>query len=144
MTTGEGFATASTEQAQGIDQVNSAMGQMDKATQQNAANAEESASASEELSAQAEGLNDIIDQLAALVGGTSRKNNSGENRSHRDQAYASGRASRRSGRLAPSDQAWHQITGSEDRTSHSTTPNRTASHQTIPLDDDPGFDEFDG
>ena len=42
---------------------------MDKVTQQNAANAEESASASEELSAQAESMKEVVNQLVALVGG---------------------------------------------------------------------------
>ena len=42
------IAAASQEQAQGIEQVNTAVAQMDKVTQQNAANAEESASAAEE------------------------------------------------------------------------------------------------
>ena len=43
---------------------------MDKVTQQNAANAEESASASEELSAQAESMNQAVQDLVALVGGS--------------------------------------------------------------------------
>ncbi len=38
------IASASKEQSQGIDQVNTAVSQMDKVTQQTAANAEESAS----------------------------------------------------------------------------------------------------
>jgi methyl-accepting chemotaxis protein len=42
---------------------------MDKVTQQNAANAEESASASEELSAQAESMKEVVSQLMAMVGG---------------------------------------------------------------------------
>jgi hypothetical protein len=42
---------------------------MDKVTQQNAANAEESASASEELSAQAVSMKEIVGQLVAMVGG---------------------------------------------------------------------------
>ncbi|HSW01389.1 MAG TPA: methyl-accepting chemotaxis protein [Sedimentisphaerales bacterium] len=63
------IASASQEQAQGIDQVNTAVAQMDKVTQQNAANAEESASASEQLTAQAASMNDIVNHLAALVGG---------------------------------------------------------------------------
>jgi methyl-accepting chemotaxis protein len=42
---------------------------MDKVTQSNAANAEESASASEELSAQAETMQQVVGQLIALVGG---------------------------------------------------------------------------
>jgi methyl-accepting chemotaxis protein len=41
---------------------------MDKVTQQNAANAEESASASEELNAQADQLQDMVRQLARMVG----------------------------------------------------------------------------
>ncbi|OHB54987.1 MAG: hypothetical protein A2Y12_01000 [Planctomycetes bacterium GWF2_42_9] len=67
------IAAASSEQAQGIDQVNTAVAQMDKVTQQNAANAEESASASEELSAQAEQMNQIVQELVDLVGGSSAK-----------------------------------------------------------------------
>ena len=62
-------ASASREQAQGISQVNSAVSQMDQVTQSNAAGAEEAASASEELSAQSMQLNDLIAQLANLVGG---------------------------------------------------------------------------
>jgi methyl-accepting chemotaxis protein len=64
------IAAASQEQSQGIDQVNTAVSQMDKVTQQNAANAEESASASEELSAQAEQMNGIVQELINLVGGS--------------------------------------------------------------------------
>jgi methyl-accepting chemotaxis protein len=63
-------AAASNEQAQGIEQVNTAVAQMDNVTQQNAANAEESASASEELSAQARELNDMVEVLVAIVGST--------------------------------------------------------------------------
>ncbi len=65
-----GIARASEEQAQGVDQVNTAVSQMDKVTQQNAAGAEESASAAEQLSAQAQTVKGIVDELAALVSGT--------------------------------------------------------------------------
>ena len=65
------IATAATEQAQGIQQVNTAMGQMDKVTQSNASSAEESASAAEELDAQAETMKDLVGQLRTLVGGSS-------------------------------------------------------------------------
>ena len=57
------IAAASQEQAQGIEQVNTGVAQMDKVTQQNAANAEESASASEELSSQAQELANMIAQF---------------------------------------------------------------------------------
>jgi methyl-accepting chemotaxis protein len=65
------IAAASQEQSQGIDQVNTAVAQMDKVTQQNAANAEESASASEELSSQAEQMQGIVNDLVRLVEGAS-------------------------------------------------------------------------
>ncbi len=62
-------ATASEQQTSGITQINTSVSQMDRITQANAANAEESASASEELSAQAVELNDMVEQLAQLVNG---------------------------------------------------------------------------
>ena len=61
------IAAASNEQAQGIAQVNIAVTEMDKVTQQNAATAEESASASEELSAQAEEMKSFVGALADMV-----------------------------------------------------------------------------
>jgi len=54
------ISAASNEQAHGVEQVNNAMAEMDKVTQQNAANAEEGASASEELSAQARELQSML------------------------------------------------------------------------------------
>jgi methyl-accepting chemotaxis protein len=62
------IAAASNEQAQGIGQVNTAVAEMDKVVQQNAANAEESASASEEMSAQAEQMKEYVGDLILLVG----------------------------------------------------------------------------
>ena len=63
-------ASASREQTQGIQQVNLAVTQMDKVTQANAANAEESASAAEELNAQAVSLKESVSSLLCLVHGT--------------------------------------------------------------------------
>jgi len=63
-------ANASGEQTQGITQINSAVGQMDKVTQGNAAGAEESAAAAEELNGQAELMKQAISELVALVGGS--------------------------------------------------------------------------
>jgi len=63
------ITTASQEQAQGIDQINKAVSEMDKVVQRNAASAEESASASEEMSAQAEMVKEFVGELVALVGG---------------------------------------------------------------------------
>jgi len=52
------IATASNEQAQGIDQSNMAMAEIDKVVQQNASIAQQSASAAEEMNAQAEQMRD--------------------------------------------------------------------------------------
>jgi len=68
----DGIAKASEEQAQGVDQVNTAVAQMDKVTQQNAAAAEECASASEELSAQSVTVRGMVDDLVRLVEGGQR------------------------------------------------------------------------
>jgi methyl-accepting chemotaxis protein len=65
------IATASGEQTEGITQVTTAVAQMDKVTQSNAAGAEEAASASEEMSAQAELMRESVRHLQALVGGAS-------------------------------------------------------------------------
>jgi methyl-accepting chemotaxis protein len=64
-------ASASKEQTQGIAQLNTAIGQIDKVTQTNAASAEESASAAEELNAQTEVLRESVSELLAMVSGHS-------------------------------------------------------------------------
>jgi len=63
------IAAASDEQSNGIGQINQAVTQMDKVTQQNAANAEESASAAEELDGQALEMKSVVASLMALVNG---------------------------------------------------------------------------
>jgi methyl-accepting chemotaxis protein len=67
------ISAASTEQAQGIEQVNKAVSEMDQVVQQNAANAEESASASEEMNAQAEQMKAVVMELVAIVGGSDKQ-----------------------------------------------------------------------
>ena len=87
-------SSASDEQAQGIQQINTAISQMDQVTQSSAAHAEESASASEELSSQAEDLRNMIDVLINIVGnaqskktGGSSRNIAGKNAKHRIETH---------------------------------------------------------
>jgi methyl-accepting chemotaxis protein len=61
------IAEASQEQSQGIGQVNITVSQMDKITQNNASNSEETAAAAEELTAQATSLQEAIVDLRGLV-----------------------------------------------------------------------------
>ncbi|MBN2314539.1 MAG: hypothetical protein JXM79_11460 [Sedimentisphaerales bacterium] len=128
------IAAASAEQAQGIDQINMAVSQMDKVTQQNAANAEESASASEELSAQADQMNDIVAQLAALVGGKSA--NLG--------VEQTGAKPQRRRQLSKSDQVFHRVAeGSKSAPTKKAVAKTTVAEKMIPLDDDQeGFEQF--
>lgn len=66
------ITAASQEQAQGIEQINRAVVEMDKVVQKNAANAEESASASEQMQAQSKQMHGFVGELIAVVG---RKDN---------------------------------------------------------------------
>jgi methyl-accepting chemotaxis protein len=63
------IAAASSEQAQGIGQVNLGLGQIDQVTQQNTASAEESAAAAEELAGQARELRQMLGRFTLSGGG---------------------------------------------------------------------------
>ncbi len=130
------IATASQEQAQGIDQINTAMDQMDKVTQQNAANAEESASASEELSAQAETMNQIVGELAILVGGSSAETSF---QSGSSKPSNTGRG------LSTSDHTFHHIAGGNTKTTSeqpAVKASKATTEKAIPLDDNEDFKDF--
>ena len=64
------IAQASSEQTQGIAQVNGAVSQMDKVVQASAARAEEGAGVAQELIAQSISLQQSVAELGALVGST--------------------------------------------------------------------------
>lgn len=64
------IAAASAEQAQGITQINAAVADMDRVTQQAAANAEESAVAAEQLHGQAQQMNSYVEGLIQVIGGS--------------------------------------------------------------------------
>jgi len=145
------IAAASQDQSQGIDQINTAVGQMDKVTQQNAANAEESASASEELSAQAESMNGVIQELAVLVGGTSSRQ---QKAVHEGKKVSRPAASsqvwkkhealmRKKGPgLSPSDKVFHRIAGKSPKPA--ATPAARDPEQVIPLNIDEDFSRLNG
>jgi methyl-accepting chemotaxis protein len=152
------IAAASQEQAQGIDQVNTAMAQMDKVTQQNAANAEESASASEELSAQAESMNSVVNELVALVGGaTAQRSSSRKKSGHHLNVNVDHTAAQKTHellgkkkqhKLSKSDNIFHKIAGGPERKSHKRSDSeqapkaqaaavtKTDVEKAIPLDDE--------
>jgi methyl-accepting chemotaxis protein/methyl-accepting chemotaxis protein-1 (serine sensor receptor) len=62
-------SVGSQEQTRGIEELARAVAQMQQVTQQTAAGAEEGASAAEELTAQSQALKEVVNSLAAMVGG---------------------------------------------------------------------------
>jgi hypothetical protein len=70
----EEVAASAVENAQGVEQVNTAVNQMDQVTQSNAASAEETAAASQEMSSQAAKLNELVEDLQRIVGGSAGGN----------------------------------------------------------------------
>ena len=60
--------TASTEQAKGIGEVNGAIGELDRVTQQNAGNSEELAAGAEETAAQATSLKGLVARFKIASG----------------------------------------------------------------------------
>ncbi|MCF8108429.1 MAG: methyl-accepting chemotaxis protein, partial [Desulfohalobiaceae bacterium] len=121
------IAAASKEQAQGIDQVNTAVSEMDKVVQQNAADSEESASASEELSSQAEELKKMVHELTGLIGGKK-----GQTEQHAAQKSTARRAAGRSKGLPQHKQ---QKTSGGNAQSGKQSRQKQDSEQVIPLDD---------
>ena len=66
------IASASKEQAEGIELLQKGLLEMDKVTQQNASDAEESASASEQMNSQAKHMKTIVEELSRLAGGSGK------------------------------------------------------------------------
>ena len=122
------IAAASKEQSQGIDQVNTAVSEMDKVTQNNAANAEESAAASEELNAQAEQMMGFVNNLVTLVTGKTSQSRQ-KNRTETMQHHGVTSKGSRKALAAPAGKV-HR------RTKHNPEPEKI-----IPFDED-NFQDF--
>lgn len=74
---------ASKEQAQGIQEINKAIGQLDQVTQQNSAVAQRSSSQATQLNSEASSLSDSIDQLVHFVDGVQADARATENKNQR-------------------------------------------------------------
>ncbi|MGA3112925.1 MAG: methyl-accepting chemotaxis protein [Syntrophobacteraceae bacterium] len=121
------ISAASSEQAQGIEQVSRAVSEMDSVVQLNSSTAGESASASETMNAQAEHLKTYVAELIVLVSGANGNGNAGSiepgmpvNKSSRVLAAPENR--KRSIRDAKKDPA-------------SSRKRKPAAEQVIPFDD---------
>jgi len=114
----------SNEQAQGIEQINRAVTDMDKVVQQNSATAEESASGSEQMSAQSQEMRLFVDELHSLISG---KQDASESR---DRELA-GDAPRRLSAGKTSSTYPNKKPAKKNRN----TPKLVAAEDLLPLDD---------
>jgi len=94
-----GISEAAQEQAQGVEQLNLAVAQMDRVTQHNAAGAEQSASAAGELNAQASGLLLMVGELTKMVGSSS--GNAADTKAHESPALVTPHAKPKAAKAAP-------------------------------------------
>ncbi len=141
-------AGASREQTQGITQINTAVSQMDKVTQSNAANAEESAAAAEELNAQAESMKDAVNELLRLVDGQGRQGGTTAGLASAPRNHGAKRPTAKGQRpvvAAPGNgNGGHQPNGQPKATERQTQPAlATADRRSeIPLEGNGSFKDF--
>lgn len=131
------LSTSSEEQSKGIDQINSATADMDRATQGTAANAEESAAASEELSAQAKELNGVVTALQMIIEGNSEKTNRGATSHIRGPQYSREPHKKQYNKFGKGLGNGHmQSGGNKGLGSNMQVSQNSHANNIIPLDDD--------
>jgi len=131
------IAVASQEQSRGIDQVNTAVAEMDKVVQVAAANAEESSSAAEELSSQSE-------ELAGLVGRFTLSR-SQLRRPERSEAAARTRSQGLQAPVRRPTPAHRQAASGGNgaaKPGNGAVPKKRTPEELIPLASDPDFQDF--
>lgn len=134
------IATASKEQAQGVQEITKAMGQMDQVTQQNASAAQQSASAAEQLTGQAAILHDMVETLLATVNGA----NSGAPRPQHTQAVAANRkatAPKGKNNVVPLRKKNAHLSRSGAAEGGSAAVKKAVGTEMVPSENDPRFED---
>lgn len=130
------IAVASQEQSRGIDQVNTAVAEMDKVVQVAASNAEESSSAAEELASQSEELSSLI-QRFELDREAGRRRTASSDKSaatpRRPALHSVPPPRRGTGALARTAKKANGSNGSA---------RKPTAEELIPLESDPEFQDF--
>jgi methyl-accepting chemotaxis protein len=131
----EEIAAASQEQAHGIAQVNTAVADMDRVTQETASSAEESASAAEEMNAQAQQMRGYVEDLAVVIEGGSGKTSTSEAVPSRPSRSAAKRT-----KALP----WAGLKAEKSPRNKPHKPTGSQPENVIPFDDDDGknFKDF--
>jgi methyl-accepting chemotaxis protein len=129
------IAAASGEQAEGIEQVNKAVSEMDKVIQLNAANSEEIAGAAEELNRQAKEMRRFVRDLVDTAGSLADKTEGLKRARARVETRSALGQSQKPLAVPPRSVATGPVTGAEAST--------LRPDQVIPMDDDQGsFQDF--
>ncbi len=120
------IATASKEQAQGIEVINRAMTEIDQVVQHNAATAEESASAAQQLNAQSAQMRGSVAELLVMVSG---RGMDGSRRGPRDRQIYQAEATPAAKSVSPPDKDKKLLLNNR-------SAKLTKADQLIPLEDD--------
>lgn len=130
------IGAATSEQAEGIEQINKAVSEMDKVVQQNAANGEETAAAAEEMSAQSHELEKIVKELMVITGGVADREVSQSKKIRKNQQ----RTGQPSVDRLPAPRPTFKKTASNSNTGSAL--NTESPEKVIPFDDDDELSRF--
>ncbi|MDR0304327.1 MAG: methyl-accepting chemotaxis protein [Chitinispirillales bacterium] len=133
------ITTAAEEQARGVAQVNSAIGNMDQITQANAAGSEELAASSEELSSQSVTMNDLVGELVGVVEGMDEKN-TWEKGTHK--RYSNARTTIHMKAVKRASRGLSQAAKPVAVIAHKSAAAKNEPETLIPFDDDKDFGNY--
>ncbi len=134
------IAVASQEQSRGIEQVNTAVAEMDKVVQTAASNAEESSSAAEELASQSEELASLVQRFEL-----DRDNRTAARRhapAVSKDAAAPRRAAMHPATMPPPRRGPVHVNRAKKPTGTNGTTRKPTPEEVIPLENDPEFQDF--
>lgn len=121
---------ASKEQAQGIQEINKAIGQLDQVTQQNTGVAQQSSSQAEQLSAEAQNLSEAVRSLVEIMNGSGNSGGSTQGVKHQVAK-------------AKAEKVYHIKDSKKARVSAAAEVNKKAAGSgVVPDSDNPNFEEF--
>ncbi len=140
--------SASTQQDEGISQVNKAIVQFDTVVQANASSSEETASAAEEMQGQTGSLNEIVNELYMIITGSSFDNSSGEKKSdarkkktttHQGVFMDKSQAKKPNPRMIGSVHSENEYSGGASNTRKNISSSSIDKEHTISFEDDEEF-----
>lgn len=133
------IAVASNEQAQGVQEITKAMGQLDQVTQQNTSVAQQASEASSSLKTQADELNSIVSELLKTVSGSLAESKDERHAKYHSGGVSGDRTPKRS--IARSSNYKQSKKISAKPASHSASKNDDQVDYSIPSRDDNRFED---